>query len=68
MFSLNNCGLPDDLGAVSVIMEESKIYAGGTEDFRFSRVQILDTPSKVEKNLKPPSKVVKNLRPPLRKL
>ena len=29
MFSLNNCGLPENLSAVSVIRDESKTYAGG---------------------------------------
>ena len=40
------------------LREDSKTYAGVLEDFRFWRIQILD----------PPLKVAKNLRPPLRKL
>ena len=43
-WTVPNCSLPDNLGDVSVIRDESKIYAGGSEDFRFSCVQILDPP------------------------
>ena len=33
MFSLKNCGIPYNLGAVSVIRDEAKTYAWGPENF-----------------------------------